>query len=96
MKASILICLMLASICSASPDDYLSPLDFGLSLLEHGRIDYGNIPPDVIVIYQDPIVRFSATDEEIKKRVQEVVLHEVGHYFGLDEKDLRKIEKDID
>ena len=57
---------------------------------------YGNIPPDVIVIYQEPIVRFSATDEEIKKRVQEVVLHEVGHYFGLDENDLRKIERDVD
>ena len=57
---------------------------------------YGNIPPDVIVIYQEPIVRFSATDEEIKKRVQEVVLHEVGHYFGLDEDDLRKIDREIE
>jgi len=55
---------------------------------------YGNIAPDVIVIYQEPIVRFSSTKEEIKQRVQDVVLHEVGHYFGLDEDDLRKIEKD--
>ncbi len=55
---------------------------------------YGNIAPDVIVIYQDPIVRFSSSEEEIKQRVQNVVLHEVGHYFGLDEKELRKIEKD--
>ena len=57
---------------------------------------YHGVPytPDVIVIYQEPIVRFSSTDEEIKQRVQDVVLHEVGHYFGLDEDDLRKIEKD--
>lgn len=57
---------------------------------------YGNIPPDVIVIYQEPIVRFSTTEEDIKQKVQDVVLHEVGHYFGLDEKDLRKIEKETE
>ncbi len=53
---------------------------------------YGNLPPDVIVIYQRPIERICRTDEEVKEKVKEVVLHEIGHYFGLDEDDLRKIE----
>ncbi|HCS49071.1 MAG TPA: hypothetical protein DIW61_12780, partial [Candidatus Aminicenantes bacterium] len=48
--------------------------------------------PDVIVIYQESIERISASDDEIKERVREVVFHEVGHYFGLSEKDLRDIE----
>ncbi len=53
---------------------------------------YGNLPPDVIVIYQRPIERITRTDEEIKDKIREVVLHEVGHYFGLEEDELREIE----
>jgi len=54
---------------------------------------YGNIPPDVIVIYQKPIENICSTEEEIKKKVREVVFHEIGHYFGLSEKELREIER---
>jgi predicted Zn-dependent protease with MMP-like domain len=54
---------------------------------------YGNIPPDVIVIYQKPIESICSTEEEIKKKVREVILHEIGHYFGLSEKELREIER---
>ncbi|MDH4271534.1 MAG: metallopeptidase family protein [Candidatus Aminicenantes bacterium] len=63
----------------------------GVPLKDRGSY-YGNIPPDVIVIYQEPIERLSASEEEIRERVREVVLHEVGHYFGLSEKELREIE----
>lgn len=54
---------------------------------------YGNIPPDVIVIYQKPIEAICSTEEEIRKKVQEVVFHEIGHYFGLKDDELRKIEE---
>ncbi len=64
----------------------------GVPLKDRGSY-YGNIPPDVIVIYQEPIERISASDEEVKERIREVVFHEVGHYFGLSERDLRDIEK---
>jgi predicted Zn-dependent protease with MMP-like domain len=53
---------------------------------------YGNIPPDVITIYQKPIVQLCASEQEIKQKVREVVLHEIGHYFGLSERRLREIE----
>jgi predicted Zn-dependent protease with MMP-like domain len=54
---------------------------------------YGNIPPDVIVIYQKPIESICSTEEEIKKKVREVVFHEIGHYFGLSDKELKEIER---
>ena len=54
---------------------------------------YGNISPDVIVIYQKSIESICSTEEEIKKKVREVVFHEIGHYFGLSEKELREIER---
>ena len=54
---------------------------------------YGNTPPDVITIYQEPIEEICTTEEDIKNKVREVVLHEVGHYFGLSEKELFDIER---
>jgi predicted Zn-dependent protease with MMP-like domain len=56
---------------------------------------YGNVPPDVIIIYQQPIERICRSDDEIKERIQEVVVHEVGHYFGLSDDELRDIEFQI-
>jgi predicted Zn-dependent protease with MMP-like domain len=59
---------------------------------KHRGSYYGNVPPDVIVIYQRPIERISSSEDEIRERVKEVVLHEIGHYFGLSEEELRKIQ----
>ncbi len=62
---------------------------------KHRGSSYGNIAPDVIVIYQKPIESLCSSEEEIRNRVKEVVLHEIGHYFGLSEEDLRKIEEEV-
>jgi predicted Zn-dependent protease with MMP-like domain len=77
---------------SRAPASLLLGLYHGVPLKDRGSY-YGNLPPDVIVIYQEPIERLSASAPEIKERIREVVLHEVGHYFGLSEKDLRDIEE---
>lgn len=53
---------------------------------------YGNTPPDVIVLFQEPIESLGGNEEEIRDRVREVLTHEIGHYFGLSEEDLRRIE----
>ena len=53
---------------------------------------YGNIPPDVIIIFQKPIESICRTEKEIRNKVKEVVIHEIGHYFGLSEEELREIE----
>ncbi|HZX09724.1 MAG TPA: metallopeptidase family protein [Acidobacteriota bacterium] len=64
--------------------------------LKHRGPYYGNIPPDVISIYQKPIERICSSEEEIKKKVREVVRHEIGHYFGKSDKELKEIENDIE
>lgn len=53
---------------------------------------YGNIAPDVIVVYQKPIESICSTDEEIRKKVREVIFHEIGHYFGMSDPELKEIE----
>jgi predicted Zn-dependent protease with MMP-like domain len=51
---------------------------------------YGNVMPDKIIIFQKPIENIAKTDEEIKVWVRKVVMHEIGHYYGLSEDELRK------
>jgi predicted Zn-dependent protease with MMP-like domain len=46
--------------------------------------------PDVITIYQRNIERICRTDKEIVRQVRKTVMHEIGHYFGMDEENLRK------
>jgi predicted Zn-dependent protease with MMP-like domain len=53
---------------------------------------YGNVLPDKITLFQIPIESICRTREEIEEKVREVVIHEVGHYFGLDDERLRELE----
>ena len=53
---------------------------------------YGNVLPDKITLYQIPIESVCKTREEVEIKVREVVIHEVGHYFGLDDERLRELE----
>jgi predicted Zn-dependent protease with MMP-like domain len=47
--------------------------------------------PDRITLYKRPIERVCRTENEIKTEVRLTVLHEVGHFFGLQEEQLEKI-----
>ena len=55
---------------------------------------YGNVLPDKITLFQIPIESICETKEEVNEKVREVIVHEVGHYFGLDDKRLRELEKE--
>jgi predicted Zn-dependent protease with MMP-like domain len=47
--------------------------------------------PDKITIYKKSIEAVSNNEKELIRNIRRVVFHEVGHYFGLDEKKLRKL-----
>jgi predicted Zn-dependent protease with MMP-like domain len=49
--------------------------------------------PDKITIYQGPHERMSRTGEELQKLIDDTVWHEIAHYFGLDEREVRLAEK---
>ena len=55
---------------------------------------YGNVLPDKITLFQVPIESICKTKEEIEEKVREVVVHEVGHYFGLDDRRIRELESE--
>jgi len=55
---------------------------------------YGNVLPDKITLFQLPIEAICNTRAEVESKVREVVIHEVGHYFGLDDERLRELENE--
>lgn len=54
---------------------------------------YGQVLPDKITIFKNPIEAYAKTEDEIKRIVTDTVWHEIGHYFGMDEERVRAAEK---
>lgn len=77
------------------PPDTLYGLYRGVDLT-HRDSSYGNVLPDTITIYQGPIEEDCATEEEMADVVRETVMHEIGHYFGLDDETMHRIEEGED
>lgn len=49
--------------------------------------------PDKITIYQGPHERMSGSMEQLEELVAETVWHEIAHYFGMDETQVRRAER---
>jgi predicted Zn-dependent protease with MMP-like domain len=74
------------------PPDTLYGLYRGIDLTRRDSA-YGNVMPDTIHIYQGPIEEDCADPEEMADLVRDVVVHEIGHYFGLDDETMEDIEQ---
>jgi len=61
---------------------------------KHRGVWYGNVLPDRITLFKKNIERISRTDDEIREWVQKVLIHEIGHYFGFSEADLRRLDNE--
>jgi predicted Zn-dependent protease with MMP-like domain len=81
---------LLSEMGIRSPSELLG-LYQGVPLDRRGFF-YGNVLPDKITLFQIPIELMCQTKEEVEEKVKEVVIHEVGHYFGLSDKRLRELE----
>ncbi len=83
---------LLSEMNLCSPSELLG-LYQGVPINQRGFY-YGNVLPDKITLFQNPIESVCRTKEEIKEKVREVVIHEIGHYFGLDEERLEELEEE--
>lgn len=46
---------------------------------------YNLVAPDVIVIYQEPLEEDFPEEAELRAEIRATVLHELAHYFGIDD-----------
>lgn len=59
--------------------------------LKDRSVWYGNILPDKITIFKRNIERLAGGEPDLEKTVDEVLMHEIGHYFGFDEAALKDL-----
>lgn len=50
---------------------------------------YAGVLPDRITLYRKVICAGARSRAQIRARIRETLLHEIGHHFGLDEEQLR-------
>ena len=62
----------------------------GVPLPRRGS-DYGVVPvmPDTITLFQMNIESIARSDAEIRQQIRETLIHEIAHYFGMDEDEIR-------
>ena len=57
------------------------------------RGHYGQVLPDKITIFKGPIERRGRSKEKIREIVKNTVWHEIAHHFGMNEREVREVEK---
>lgn len=53
---------------------------------------FGSTPvaPDTVSLYQNNIEAMCSDENELREKIFEVLIHEIGHYFGMSEEEIRK------
>jgi len=79
------------------PPDEVDPdtlgLYEGIPLTERGS-DYSGVLPDCITLFAMPIAAEAGPDDDALKRViGETIVHEIAHYFGIDDDRLHEIDR---
>jgi len=52
---------------------------------------FSSTPPDRIFLYQRNIEAVCKSEAEVRRQIRATLLHELGHYFGLNEDELREV-----
>ncbi len=73
-----------------NPPSLLFGLYRGVPKTKRGNY-YSGVLPDKITIFAGPILYVSKDKEDAKKRIKDTVLHEIGHHFGLSDKQIYAI-----
>lgn len=72
------------------PGETLYGFYHGIPLPERSMLDSGNLP-DRISVYRGPLMKDFRDPGELARQIRTTLLHEIGHYFGMDEEDLARL-----
>ncbi len=62
----------------------------GVALTERGNYGFGELP-DRIVIYREPLLEISADLAELKDQIHVTLVHEIAHFYGIDDNELHDL-----
>lgn len=54
-------------------------------------LGYSGVLPDKITLFQRSLESVSRDRDDLIDRIRRTLLHEIGHYFGIDDAQLRKL-----
>jgi predicted Zn-dependent protease with MMP-like domain len=82
-------------VADRPPDDQPNLLGLyeGIPLTERGLGYYG-VLPDRITLYHSTIVMAARDEPDVKRVIQETVVHEIAHFFGISDERLHDLGKD--
>lgn len=76
-----------------APDESMYGFYRGIPLTERNG-GYGMVAPDVIDIYQEPLEEDFPDERELVREIRATVLHELAHFFGIDDDRLEELGLD--
>ena len=62
----------------------------GLALTERTQYGSGELP-DRIVVYREPHLAACASEEELRDEVHTTLVHEIAHFYGIDDDQLHRL-----
>ena len=62
----------------------------GVAMTERGAYGFGELP-DRIVLYREPLLAISEDLQELKDQIHVTLVHEIAHFYGLDDDQLHEL-----
>ncbi|QYF75096.1 MULTISPECIES: metallopeptidase family protein [Cryobacterium] len=62
----------------------------GVALTERGQYGFGEMP-DRIIIFREPLLAIVADLEELRDEVHVTLVHEIAHFYGIDDDRLHEL-----
>jgi len=62
----------------------------GVALTERGEYGFGEMP-DRIVLYREPLLAITADEDELRDEIHITLVHEIAHYYGIDDDRLHEL-----
>ncbi|MFH1554412.1 MAG: metallopeptidase family protein [Pseudomonadota bacterium] len=79
-----------------SPFDLLG-LFQGVGLAQAGAVSETGRLPNMVFLYRRPILDYwSENEETLGEIIAHVLIHEIGHHFGLSDDDMERVESQVE
>ncbi len=62
----------------------------GTALTDRDQYGFGELP-DRIILYREPLLAISETLDELRDEIHVTLVHEIAHYYGIDDDQLHEL-----